>query len=83
MSDSEQPASLQTLFCQRRKLKQLLAAENLRDYVAGLIETNGEVAETMVDSGLNPQACLDLESNLIVIEQLIDEIEEQNGGFAD
>ncbi len=54
MSDSEQPASLQTLFRQRRKLKQLLAAENLKDYVAGLIETNDEVAETMVDLGLNP-----------------------------
>ena len=54
MSDLEQPASLQTLFCQRRKLKQLLAADNLRDYVTGLIEKNGEVAETMVDSGLNP-----------------------------
>lgn len=83
MSDSEQPVSLKTLFCQRRKLKQLLAAENLRDYVADLIEKNGEIAQTMVDLGMSPQACLDLESNLIFIEQLIDEIEEQNGGFAD
>ena len=51
--------------------------------MANLIEENQEVAEFLISSGVDPQACMDLEESLLLIEEMVERIEERNGGFAD
>ena len=51
--------------------------------MANLIEDNQQVAEFFIGASVDPQGCMDLESSLLRIEEMIEEIEEQNGGFAD
>jgi hypothetical protein len=41
------------------------------------------MAETLNEAGESPQTCIELESSLVRLEQEIEEIEEEKGGYAD